>query len=215
MKNLVRLVLITNLIVFSGLFYWNFEIQKDVNLIKQQKPVVFKTPDPEKILEYYLIKYEKNWNYKDKQTFLKAVNIASLHYNIEALDIMTYVALESNYTIRPPVRENSNGTYDYGLTQQNSDYYRSRFRITSKIAKQYNLKYNINDRTDITLQVLSCAYFVNSLRTEIKQKYGSVSHYRMTASYNTGIKGFAKYPKKAKEYYSVFFDLKKLARNNA
>ena len=214
MKNLVRLILLTNLLAFSGLFYWNFEIQKDVTLIKQTQ-IAIKAPDPEKVLEYYLIKYEKNWNYKDKQTFLKAVNIASQHYNIEALDIMTYVALESNYTIRPKPRRNSNGTYDYGLTQQNSNYYKGRFRITSKIAKQYNLKYNINDRTDITLQVLSCAYFVNSLRTEIKQKYGSVSHYRMTASYNTGIKGFSRLPTKAKEYYSVFYNLKKSARNNA
>ena len=210
MRFLIKLGILLNLVGFFGLFYWDGELKKEsvkIESIKKQLPT------EEQALEFFLKKYERKWSYKDKQTFLNTVRVASKHYNIETFDLMTFVALESNYKIDPRPKTNRNGTFDYGLTQQNSNYYKGRYKIVSRVAKQYGLDYNIENKFDITLNVLSCAYFVNSLKKEIRQKYDTTTHFQVVASYNTGIKGFYKNRKIAKQYYQTFMKLRSAVYN--
>jgi soluble lytic murein transglycosylase-like protein len=210
MRNLIKLGILLNIIGLSGLFYWETELKKEAVKIEKARREL---PSEEKVLEYFLQKYERKWSYKNKQVFLNAIRVTSKHYNIDKFDLMTFVALESNYKITARGKKNSNGTYDAGLTQQNSNYYKGRYKIVSSVAKRYGLEHDINNKFDITLNVLSCGYFVNSLRSEIYQKYGDGSEFRLIASYNTGIAGFKRFPSKAREYYTVFKKLKSAGYN--
>ena len=213
-KNILRFGILLNIVAFSSLFYWNNELQKEVIKIENKIEKIQKQePSEEQVLESFLKKYKRKWSLEDKQTFLKTIKVAEKFYYIDKYDLMTFVALESNYTIRALSKPNRNGTRDAGLTQQNSDYYKARYRRVAKVAKAYGLKYDINNKFDIALNVLSCAYFVNSLKIEIKKKYNATDHFQVVASYNTGIKGFFKNRKIAKQYYSVFQQLKSVVHN--
>jgi len=208
MRFLIKLGILLNLIGFFGLFYWETELDKKA--VKIDKAVK-SLPSEEKALEYFLKKYERKWSARDKQIFLQTIKAASKHYQIDPFDLMTFVALESNYKITATSKPNSNGTRDFGLTQQNSNFYKTRYRIVSKVADSYGLRYNSNNKFDIVLNVMSCSYFISSLRKEIKEKYGSVEKFQLIASYNTGIAGFKRYKKKAQQYYSVFQQLRSVS----
>lgn len=211
-KSILRLGILLNIVAFSSLFYWNNELQKEiVKIEKIQK----QAPSDKEVLEFFLKKYKRKWSETNKDVFLKTIRAAEKHYSVDKYDLMVFVALESNYTIRALSKANRNGTRDVGLTQQNSDYYKSRYRTVAKVAERYGLRYNINNKFDITLNILSCAYFVNSLKIEIKKKYNTTDHFQVVASYNTGIKGFFINRSIAKEYYSIFKKLKTLASDNA
>jgi len=209
-KFIIKLGILLNIIAFSSLFYWNNELQKEVVKIER---IQKQAPSDKEVLEFFLKKYKRKWSETNKDVFLKTIRVAEKHYGVDKYDLMVFVALESNYTIRALSKPNRNGTRDAGLTQQNSDYYKSRYRTVAKVAEHYGLRYDINNKFDITLNVLSCAYFVNSLKIEIKKKYNTTDHFQVVASYNTGIKGFFKNRKIAKQYYSVFQQLKSVVYN--
>lgn len=165
-----------------------------------------------------LAHHKQKLSKKDIDTLVKVVYIGHFKYRINYQDILSMISTESEYYKfaqgKNYKKKKINGktvkvldSIDYGLTQQNSKNLKSHYRAAARILKAAGIRHNINDKFDVALNVMACVWYLDAIRKEIG---GDYSHKRMISSYNTGVVGFDRWPKKATAYYTRFTKMKSI-----
>ena len=184
------------------------------------KPAILEVDENqiEAAVRYRLDYHGRKLSDREVYTIVKIAYIGHTQYNINYLDVMSMISLESEwnkYAAGKNYRwKKINGkkvkvldSIDYGLTQQNSKSIKGRYSYASKILKKIGISHDKNNKYDVGLNTMSCILYLTSIRKEIGEGY---SHRRMIASYNTGVVGYYKFPKKAKSYYNAFLQKKEI-----
>jgi len=120
------------------------------------------------------------------------------HFGINHKKMLSTILTESDMDIYAVSGPNRNGSYDYGLVQQNSPYLKRRYNLAKKILNKYNIAYS-NDVFDISVNVMSGAVVLKDFKSRLKQKgvQGEFCHF---VAYNCGPSGYF-YPSLKKVRY--------------
>jgi hypothetical protein len=182
--------------VESGSRYTKNDI-KELTIIKQKLCVL--------ILKY---KTPRFWQEKDVINVTKVIWIGSKQYGINPNHVFATIALESYFN--PYALGINKDSQDFGLTQQNSKYWKKRFKVAAKILTAYGIQHNLKNPYDTALNVMACIlykYNINKRVDRSKVKNTLYSKYvNKIVAYNLGING-ARDKKKYKigmRYYKIF-----------
>ena len=93
----------------------------------------------------------------DYVNMMRAVEIGERYYNVDRDIVLAVIFIESDFKVNAVNIK----TKDYGLSQQNDKYYLARYKLVSKILDAEKIRYNINNKYDIYLNVLSCFYYLD------------------------------------------------------
>jgi hypothetical protein len=149
----------------------------------------------QKDLEYFLYKYNRNWNYINKKLFVEVVFAGQKEFNIDYRIVMSIISIESNYKIQ--ARGRNKNSIDYGLTQQNSKYIDSRYKVAEIYLKKYNMKYSTS-LYDISKNIFACYIYLKDLSDTPELLW-----FRdYISAYNQGIRGALR--NNNNEYYNKF-----------
>lgn len=146
--------------------------------------------------------------YKNQQMIKKVGKIALIgqkEYGINIFDLYTIIYLESRFN-RTAFNRNIK-SFDYGLTQQNSEYIKNRFKSSSQILRNYNIKYNLSNMYDINLNVMSAILYLHYIKDKLR-KNNRYTYKRYISAYNVGITGVKTKRKKGQKYFQLFIELK-------
>jgi hypothetical protein len=136
----------------------------------------------EKDLNYFLKKYNRNWSKQNKNKFVEVVYRGSKEFRVDPKIVMSIIAVESQYKII--IKGKNKNSIDYGLTQQNSLYITTRYKIAEKYLKQNNITYT-NSKYDIGKNVFACYMYLKDISDS-----EALLHFRdYITAYNQGIKG--------------------------
>lgn len=152
----------------------------------------------------YFHKKSKEFTFKEVNNITYILRIAEYEFGTDPLLMVALMSHESHFN-KYATGKNKKGkrvvSYDYGWTQQNSKYYKARYKRVSRILDEYGIYYNINDKYDTALNIMSAAMFLWDITISLSRK-GQYSAFRMLANYNTGnpfpVRGQYKI---AREYY--------------
>lgn len=172
-------------------------------------------------VRYRLDYHNQKLSDREVHNIVKVIYLGHTKYNINYLDVMSMISTESEWykfaagkNYKNYKKKKINGklvkvldSIDYGLTQQNSKSIKGRYSYASKVLKQLNIAHDKSNKYDVALNTMSCILYLSSIRKEIGNGY---SHKRMIASYNTGVVGFKRWPKKATAYYQRFSKMKEI-----
>jgi len=104
-----------------------------------------------------LIYAQQKMDIDDYVSMLRAIEIGERYYNVDRDIVLTVIFIESDFKVNAVNRK----TKDYGLSQQNDKYYRDRYKHVSMILDAEKISYDINNKYDIYLNVLSCFYYLD------------------------------------------------------
>ena len=93
----------------------------------------------------------------DYVCMMRAIEIGERYFFIDRDIVLTVIFIESDFKVNAVNRK----TLDYGLSQQNDKYHLARYKLVSKILDAEKIRYNINNKYDIYLNVLSCFYYLD------------------------------------------------------
>ena len=108
-----------------------------------------------------LIYAQQKMDIDDYVNMMRAVEIGEKYYNVDRDIVLAVIFIESDFKVIRKSKKNDNGTFDYGLSQQNDKYYLARYKLVSKILDAEKISYDINNKYDIYLNVLSCFYYLD------------------------------------------------------
>lgn len=115
-------------------------------------------PSEVKEKESDLLVYAQNkMSLNDYVCMMRAVDIGERYYNIDRDIVLAVIFIESDFKVNAVNRK----TKDYGLSQQNDKYYLDRYKLVAKILDKERIEYDINNKYDIYLNVLSCFYYLD------------------------------------------------------
>jgi len=184
------------------------------------KPAILEVDESqiEAAIRYRLDYHGQRLSDREIYNITKVLYVGHTQYNINYLDTISMISLESEWYKFAAGKnyrwKKINGkkvkvldSVDYGLTQQNSKSIKGRYSYASKILKKMGISHDKSNKYDVGLNTMSCILFLSAIRREIGDGY---SHRRMISSYNTGVVGYYKFPKKAKEYYNAFLQKKEI-----
>jgi hypothetical protein len=136
----------------------------------------------------YFHKKSKQFTFKEVNNIAYILRIAEHEFGTDPLLLIALMSHESHF-YKYATGKNKKGkrvvSYDYGWTQQNSKYYKARYKRVSRILDEYGIFYNINDKYDTALNIMSAAMFLSDIKNSLMQKR-QYSDFRMLANYNTG-----------------------------
>ena len=104
-----------------------------------------------------LIYAQQKMDIDDYVSMMRAVEIGERYYNVDRDIVLAVIFIESDFKVNAVNRM----TKDYGLSQQNDKYYLARYKLVSKILDAEKIRYNIDNKYDISLNVLSCFYYLD------------------------------------------------------
>lgn len=93
----------------------------------------------------------------DYVDMMRAIEIGEKYYNVDRDIVLAVIFIESDFKVNAVNRK----TKDYGLSQQNDKYHLARYKLVSKILDAEKIRYNIDNKYDIYLNVLSCFYYLD------------------------------------------------------
>lgn len=93
----------------------------------------------------------------DYVCMMRAIEIGEKYFNVNRDIVLAVIFIESDFKVNAVNRK----TKDYGLSQQNDKYYLARYKHVSMILDAEKIRYNINNKYDIYLNVLSCFYYLD------------------------------------------------------
>ena len=137
--------------------------------------------EPEKEKESDLLIYaQSKMNIDDYVSMMRAIEIGERYFFIDRDIVLTVIFIESEFKVIRKSKQNENGTFDYGLSQQNDKYYLARYKLVSKILDAEKIEYDINNKYDIYLNVLSCFYYLDHCINQKGSKSQGVKKYNGT-----------------------------------
>jgi len=104
-----------------------------------------------------LIYAQQKMDIDDYVNMMRAVEIGEKYYNVDRDIVLAVIFIESDFKVNAVNRK----TKDYGLSQQNDKYYLARYKHVSMILDAEKISYDINNKYDIYLNVLSCFYYLD------------------------------------------------------
>jgi soluble lytic murein transglycosylase-like protein len=104
-----------------------------------------------------LIYAQQKMDIDDYVSMMRAIEIGERYYNVDRDIVLAVIFIESDFKVNAVNIK----TLDYGLSQQNDKYYLDRYKLVSKILDAEKIRYNINNKYDIYLNVLSCFYYLD------------------------------------------------------
>jgi len=212
---LIGAVCLAVALAFDGIkcVVFNKAVQYEKRQQKVETPVV-DLETIERAVSYRLAHHGRKLSDRDFDAIVKVIYIGHHKYGINYHDVLSMISTESEW------RKHAQGknykkikgvkvlkSIDYGLTQQNSKNLSTNYRQAARILRAAGIKYNMNDKFDVALNVMACIWYLDAIRKEIGDDY---THHRMIASYNTGIVGYDRHPKLANAYYTRFTKMKSI-----
>lgn len=153
-------------------------------------------------IRFFLKKHNRKWGEQNIEKLMQALIIGQQEFDINYKAVLAIISIESNFKI---TAVGNNGTSkDFGLTQQNSRYYESRYKNSEKYLDNYGINYS-NSKFDIYKNVISCYIYLDYLR---KSKHTN-NLYEIVDAYNKGINGMRRnscmkyYIKFSKEFFNI------------
>jgi hypothetical protein len=133
----------------------------------------------------------RQWNANNINTLTNTLLIAEHYTDIPHKNLLSTILTESDMDIYCiPKHKNLNGTIDIGLTQQNSPYIKTRYRVARKILNKAGIDYS-NNVFDISTNVMAGAIVLKEFKKELKDR-GIQTKYAHYIAYNVGTGGFFK-----------------------
>jgi len=129
----------------------------------------------------------RTWNQKQVDQLVTALKVCDAQFNVSPRVMLGIILTESEMKIREVSPRNRNGSTDYGLIQQNSDYLEERYAAARKVLDSYDIPYT-NDRFDILVNVVSGGWTMADFRKELidRKVYDPDLH---LVAYNVGPSG--------------------------
>ena len=115
-------------------------------------------PQDVKQKESNLLTYaQSKMSVSDYVCMMRAIEIGEKYYNVDRNIVLAVIFIESDFKVNAVNRK----TKDYGLSQQNDKYYLARYKHVARILDAEKIRYDINNKYDIYLNVLSCFYYLD------------------------------------------------------
>lgn len=135
-------------------------------------------PQGVKQKESNLLTYaQSNMSIEDYVCMMRAINIGEKYYDVDRDIVIAVIFIESDFKVNRKSKKNDNGTYDYGLSQQNDKYYLARYKHVARILDAEKISYDINNKYDIYLNVLSCFYYLDHCINQKGSKSQGIKKY--------------------------------------
>lgn len=137
-----------------------------------------------------LIYAQQKMNIDDYVSTMRAIDIGEKYYDVDRDVVLAVIFIESDFKVNAVNRK----TKDYGLSQQNEKYYLARYKHVSRILDAEKVSYDINNKYDIYLNVLSCFYYLDHC-------------INLKGSKSQGVKKYNGVGKRAEAYLNKFLDV--------
>ena len=137
-----------------------------------------------------LVYAQQKLNIDDYVSTMRAIEIGEKYYNVDRDIVLAVIFVESDFNVNAVNRK----TRDYGLSQQNDKYYLARYKLVAKILDAEKVSYDINNKYDIYLNVLSCFYYLDHC-------------INLKGSRSQGVKKYNGAGKRADAYLNKFMDV--------
>jgi soluble lytic murein transglycosylase-like protein len=137
-----------------------------------------------------LIYAQNKMSLNDYVSMMRAIEIGERYYNVDRDIVLAVIFIESDFKVNAVNRK----TLDYGLSQQNDKYHLARYKLVSKILDAEKIEYDINNKYDIYLNVLSCFYYLDHC-------------INLKASKSQGVKKYNGTGKRAEAYLNKFLEV--------
>jgi len=118
-------------------------------------------------LMFFLKKHKQNWTQANIQKCVDLLYAGEEEFNVEYKIVLAIMSVESQYNISA-IGKNYNKkkklvSTDFGLSQQNSKYYKDRYKAAMPFLDEAGFKYDVNNRFDIGLNIYSCYMYLNDM----------------------------------------------------
>lgn len=152
---------------------------------------------------------ERTWSRRNIETCTKVLIAGERLYNVSHVKMLGIMLTESDMRIRCVGRPNRNGTRDYGITQQNSDYLEERYAAARKALDAVGISYS-DDLFDLAVNTMAGIIVVHDFREQM-QKKGVEDRMAHVLAYNVGVNGYfmasrdaakQRYQKRFESYYT-------------
>lgn len=175
----------------------------------------------ERSLNIRLSQLKRKLSNEEKKDIISVLKLSDEKYGIDYKDLIAMISLESRFnknvkSCNYEKRWNRSKrkfyrvckSIDFGYTQQNSKSLADGRRIqkAKKLLTSNKIKFT-NNIYDTKLNIMCAVVYYLELR-KILYNNGDYSYHKFISSYNTGISGYRKYPKKAQRYFEVFSSYK-------
>jgi hypothetical protein len=147
-------------------------------------------------LNYFLYKYNRNWNYINKKLFVEVVYAGQKEFEIDYKIVMAIIAVESNYKIQ--ARGKNKKSIDYGLCQLNSKYIKQRYKVSEIYLKKNGFRYS-DSIYDIGKNIFACYIYLSDMSDVPELIYFK----DYIDAYNKGVRGALR-NKTNDDYYNRF-----------
>jgi len=125
--------------------------------------------------------------------------IGQKEYGVNYQEVLNIILLESKFKNVRSVRINQNGTYDYGYCQINEINIDNLYSKSANILSRYSLFYDIANRLDPSLNIMSCIIHISFLKHRTEGDNWIIA-------YNRGLNGSRKVvDKNENEYYRKYY----------
>ncbi|HQE59855.1 MAG TPA: hypothetical protein PLA54_11775 [Spirochaetota bacterium] len=104
-----------------------------------------------------LIYAQQKMNIDDYVSTMRAIEIGEKYFDVDRDIVLAVIFIEYDFKVNAVNRK----TKDYGLSQQNDKYYLARYKHVSRILDAEKISYDINNKYNIYLNVLSCFYYLD------------------------------------------------------
>lgn len=148
----------------------------------------------------------KQWTPKNVNKLTTVLIAIEKHVGINHKKMLSTILTESDMDITVVSGPNNNGSYDYGLVQQNSPYLKQRYTAAKRLLRKHHISYT-NDLFDITVNVMSGALVLKDFKGQLKKR-GVQNEYAHFVAYNCGPSGYF-YPHLKSKRYSYLKRYKK------
>jgi hypothetical protein len=141
----------------------------------------------------------KQWTPANVNKLTTVLIAVEKYVGINHKKMLSTILTESDMDIKVVSGPNRNGSYDYGLIQQNSPYLKQRYAAAKKLLRKHHIAYT-NDLFDITVNVMSGALVIKDFQSQLKRR-GVEGEYAHFVAYNCGPSGYFYPSLKDKRYH--------------
>jgi hypothetical protein len=163
--------------------------------IQQIKPKISITFEIKQTIQKALDMKNRKWTKVNLNKVSRLLQIGETQFDYNHKDIVALMLLESEMNIHATGRNED--SIDYGLLQHNSNSISDRYKEAAKYLDEYHISYNIHNKYDIALNIISCFLYLDMIRKNYPDDYD-----KMIRGYNAGIRGASL--GRGKMYYNNF-----------